>query len=255
MVHDNKPSSIIYCDDNKLAYKLHQTDFLDGQRLTFDAAYRLAHLPLVAPDHPLVIPSKPGSNYHRGVHDLRYSIAIPVPADKLLLSESFIEFYDELKTMKFANKISWETFAQRKDKLHATICGTISSEQEPFIHQCVFDKLRSIGPIAISIRGVFSGNINIGRLYLKVYPELRDGRNMCHEIQTIFGETSTELYLVGLLNFVEELDVSETKALQELLGRWRNREFIQLSLENLWLLKSKDDLVLDGSVAKDIPLV
>lgn len=211
--------------------------------------------PLIAPDHPLVIPSKPGTNYYRGVHDLIYSIAIPISADKLLLSERFIEFHDELKTTKFAQKISWETFAQRKNKLHATICSTISIGQEPLIQERVYNELSAIGPVAIRICGIFSGSVNIGRLYLKVYPELRDGKNMCHEIQKICDTTLTNLYVVGLFNFVEELDSSETQALKEFIDRWQHCEFVQLNLEDLWMLKSKDDLVLDGSIAKVIPLV
>ena len=254
MIRNTRRSAHEYCDDSQLSYEKYQTEFIGGHGLTFDDAYRLAHLPLVAPDHPLVIPSKPGANYDRGVHDLIYSVAIPISANKLLQSQKFIEFYDELKTTKFAHKISWETYDQRKDKLHATICGTLSIGKEPLINDRVYDDLRAIGPVAISVRGVFSGNINIGRLYLKIYPELRDGRNMCHEIQKIFGTPLTCLYVVGLLNFVEELDSSETQDLNDVIKRWRNCEFFQLSLDNLWLLKSRDDLVLDGSITKIIPL-
>ena len=255
MIRDIKRSGPDYCSDSELSYEKYQTEFPEGHPLTFDDSYRLAHLPLVAPDHPLVISSKPESNYHRGIHDLTYSIAIPIPADKLLLSDKFIEFYDELKTTTFAHKISWETYDQRKDKLHATICGKLSTGEEPFIHKHVHDELSHIGPVAISVRGLFSGNINIGRLYLKIYPELRDGRNMCHEIQNIFGASLTNLYVVGLLNFVEELSSSETQDLTGFLARWRNCEFAQLKLDCLWLLKSRDDLVLDGSISTVIPLV
>ena len=255
MTRENKHTHFDYCDDSELSYEKYKTKFVDGHGLRFDEAYRLAHLPLVAPDHPRVIPTKPGSQYNRGVHDLIYSIAIPIPVDSLLTTENFTRLYDEFKATTFAHKLSWETFAQRKDKLHATICGAMSIGQAPDIDSRIYHELSTIGPVAISIRGIFSGNLNIGRLYLKVYPELRHGRNMCHEIQRIVGSPLTDIYVVGLLNFVEELDASEAQVLKKLLAMWWDIEFIQLRLENLWLLKSRDDLLLDGAIDQVIPLV
>lgn len=255
MTWKNNRSTADYCDDSQLSYNKYQTRFVDGQGLIFDDAYRLAHLPLVAPDHPLVIPTKPGSAYYRGVHDLIYSIAIPIPVSNLLSSEKFIELYGELKATKFSHKLSWNTFAQRKNKLHATICGTLSIGQAPDFKKHIYHELSAIGPVAISIRGLFSGSLNVGRLYLKVYPELRNGNNMCHEIQNVFGSPMTDLYVVGLFNFVEELNASEAQVLKKILDLWRDIEFTQLRLENLWLLKSRDDLVLDGAIDQVIPLV
>ncbi len=243
-----------FCDDSELSYKKYKTQFDQGQGLTFDDAYRLAHLPLVAPDHPRVIATARGSKYNQGMHDLMYSIALPVPIDSLFASDTFAAFYDEIKATSFALKLSWDTFAQRKNKLHATICGAMSTEQKPDIAKRTYDELSAIGPVAISVRGLFSGNLNIGRLYLKVYPELRGGKNMCHEIQRIVGSPLTDLYVVGLLNFVEELDASETRELQQLLDKWWDLEFMQLQLEYLWLLKARDDLLLDGGIEQLIPL-
>jgi len=254
MNREPQQQKIKYCDDNELAYEKYRTQFVNGQGRVFDDAYRLAHLPLVAPDHPRVIPTKPGSGYHRGLHDLIYSIALPIKAEDLLASENFIKLQEEIKATSFAHKISWETFAQRKNKLHATVCGSISIGQMPHVDERTYNELRSIGSVGISIRGVFSGNINIGRLYLKLYPELRNGKNMCHEIQRIFGAPLTNLYVVGLWNFTEELDVDEAQALNSLLKLWWDIDLIQLRLESLWLLKSRDDLVLDGAVDQIIPL-
>ena len=255
MTIENKQPLTDYCNDNELSYKRYQTKFVDGHGLVFDSAYRLAHLPLVAPDHPRVITQKPGSKYYNGVHDLLYSIAMPIPSDRLLTAERFVRLYDEIKATTFAHKISWETFDQRKDKLHATICGSMSIGQAPNIDNRIYQQLRTVGPVAISIRGMFSGNLNIGRLYLKVYPELRNGKNMCHEIQGIFDSPLTDLYVVGLLNFVEELNARETQSLKKLIDLWWNVELVQLRLDSLWLLKSKDDLVLDGAIDQIIPLI
>lgn len=243
-----------FCDDNQLAYEEYRTEFVEDCGLVFDDAYRLAHLPLVAPDHPLVIPSKPGSNYLRGVHDWVYSIALPISINELRSSKAFLTLLDELRASSFANKISWDTFSQRQDKLHATVCGGLSTGQAPHIERATYQQLSKLGPVSIRVRGLFSGNINIGRLYLKVYPELRDGRNILHTIQTLFGSPITNLHLVGLFNFVEELNTSETQDLHSMLVHWWDVDIMIAPLDNLWLLKSKDDLVLNGGVEKLISL-
>jgi len=255
MSQEQNHSNIIFCNDAQLWYDDYATEFADGQGLLFDDAYRLAHLPLVAPNHPRVISMKPGTSYNRGVHDLTYSIALPVRANELLVSEEFKRLCDELRATTFAHKLSWSTFAQRKNKLHATICGAISIEDAPRIEPHTIRQLRQIGPISIKIRGLFSGNLNIGRLYLKVYPEQRGGKNMLHVIQEIFDSALTNLYVVGLFNFVEELTMHEAQELSALLDRWRDTEIVQLHIQDLWLLKSSDDLVLDGGIEQTIPIV
>ena len=209
-----------FCDDSELDYLRYRTPLPRGTRLKFDEAYRLAHLPLVAPDHPSVINTKPGSGYNMGRHDLVYSIGIPVPAGKLLPSSAFIELEEELKSSKFSRKISWNSFDRRKNKLHATVCGALSSNKPPSINRRTFDELAEIGPVRVEVRGLFSGNINVGRLYLRVYPELRNGKNMCHEIQRICGRKRTNLYVVGIFNLVEELDKEESWTLNKVIDRW-----------------------------------
>ncbi len=255
MTTENENSNVTYCSDSQLLYKDSQTEFRNGQGLLFDDSYRLAHLPLVAPNHHRVIRNKEGTSYNQGIHDLVYSVAIPIYDKQLQASVAFKELCNDLKASGFSDKLSWDTFSQRKDKLHATVCGSISSIKPPYFDDEKLKRLREIGPVSVKITGLFSGNINVGRLYLKVYPELRAGENMCHVIQRIFGSPLTDLYVVGLFNFIDELDVVETGELEELLIRWRDFEFMQIRLEELWLIKSHDDLVLKGSIDKIISLV
>lgn len=248
-------TEISFCDDSQLSYDTFATKFRNDQGLKFDDSYRLAHLPLVAPDHPSIISTKPGTSYSNGVHDVVYSIAIPIPENELLSSGAFKRLLDEIKNTTFAAKLSWDTFDQRKSKLHATIYGSVSTGQAPNLEPGIYQELRSIGPFSVSIRGMFSGNLNIGRLYLKVYPEFRDGKNMCHVVQKALGSPLTDLYVIGLFNFVEELNVSEARDLNRFLSQWQDTEVMQLRLDKLWLLKSRDDLVLDGAIASSIALV
>jgi len=143
--------------------------------MEFDEAYRLAHLPLVAPDHPSVITSDPGKGYEMGQHEPVYSIAIP--------------------------------------------------------------------------------SLNLGRLYLRIYPEMRNGVNLCHAIQRAFGMQTTDLYVVGVFNFTEELDATEAATLNAMIKRWWDREIVQLDVRKLWLIKSRDDLVLNGRIDDVIALL
>lgn len=129
--------------------------------MTLDESYRLKHLPLVAPLHRRVIASRPGLAYEMGRHGRSLSLVLPVPdVDHLLEAE--------LKAAPFAAKISWDIVARRRGKLHATLCG------RPIIDRAA---LAAIGPITVELRGLFSGNVNHGRLYLRLYPEKRGGEN------------------------------------------------------------------------------
>src|SRR5918997_3459217 len=107
---------------------------------------------------------------------------------------------DEMKAAPFAGKIAWDVLGRRKDKLHATICGSLSTGMPPVLDEDRLRELARLGPVSVELRGLFSGNVNRGRLYLRAYPEKRDGINMFHRIQQVLGRRTTNLYLVGIYN-------------------------------------------------------
>lgn len=104
------------------------------------------------------------------------------------------------------------------------------------------------------MRGLFSGNINVGRLYLRVYPECRKGTNLLRRIQRSLGRPETDLYLVGLYNLTDHLEATEAEELQDIVARWWDRSILTLDVDCLWHLGSSDDLVLDSFVEEVIPL-
>ncbi|KAK6019836.1 hypothetical protein OSTOST_14519, partial [Ostertagia ostertagi] len=71
------------CADSELGYLKNRTRFAPGETLLLDEAYRLAHLPLIAPDHPDVLRSRPDTAYRMGRHDRIFSLVLPVPPDAL----------------------------------------------------------------------------------------------------------------------------------------------------------------------------
>lgn len=243
-----------FCSDAELGYERSRTRFVPGEELRLDEAYRLAHLPLIAPDHPDVIPSRPGASYRMGRHERAFSMVLPIPPDELEKSAAYQALEGELRHSPFATKIAWELMAKRRERLHATICGSLSKDVPYRISDDERAALRQLGPLRVEVRGLFSGNINVGRLYLRVYPECRNGMNLLRRIQRSLGRPETDLYLVGLYNLTDHLEAAEAKELQEIVARWWDRPFLTLDVNCLWHLGSFDDLVLDAFVEEVIPL-
>ena len=236
------------CGDHELAYLSSRTSFEQGQGLALDESYRLAHLPLVAPDHPRVIAFRDGRHYRRGRHE-------PIYSQLLRRSEAYAALEAELEASMLAPKIAWDIVERRRHKLHATICGSLSAGEPPSLDKHQRDALRALGPIPVELRGLFSGNVNCGRLYLRVYPEKRDGMNMFRRIQQVMGRRETLLYVVGVYNLVDDLDAAEAAVLADLIARWWDRPLLRVQLDALWLLGATDDLVLGPSTVETIPLV
>jgi hypothetical protein len=247
---------ITLCGDDELGYERSRTRFTAGLGLAFDDAYRLAHLPLVAPDHPLVIArtGRDGLPYAMGRHDRVFSLVMPVAHAVLASSAAYRTLDAELHAAPFAAKIAWHAAERRQDKLHATICGALSTGRPPTITPEARRALAAIGPLTVELRGLFSGNVNVGRLYVRVYPERRDGANTLHRVQRALARRETDLYVVGLHNFVEPLDAGEAAALAALLERWWHVPLARLTVAHLVLLGADDDLALASAVVERLPL-
>lgn len=244
----------MFCPDSELGYDRSRTPFVRGERLLLDEAYRLAHLPLVAPDHPDVIQSRAGTTYHRGRHERIFSLVLPVLPDALEQSAAYRELERELRHSPFGHKIAWDLLAKRRERLHATICGSLSKDLLYRVSDDERAALRRLGRMRVEVRGLFSGNINVGRLYLRIYPECRNGMNLLRRIQRTLGRPETDLYLVGLFNLTDHLEAVEADALRGLIERWWDRPILTLDVNCLWHLGSSDDLVLDAFVEEVIPL-
>jgi hypothetical protein len=240
---------------DQLGYDRSRTMPGAGAALRMDAAYRLAHLPLVNPAHADVIARKPGKFYEMGVHQRIHSLVLPVPARDLEASPAFRQLDDDIRRAPFATKIAWDIIDRRADRLHATIAGSLGEgEVAPGLSADMLLALADLGPFRIRVQGLFSGNINTGRLYLKVYPEWRNGANIIHSVQRILGRPSTDLYLVGLYNLKDHLTANETAALARIIENWWALPLLEMEVTELWLLSSRDDLVLDSRIEQRISL-
>lgn len=243
-----------FCTDDDLGYAAQRTRFLPGKAFHLDPQYRLAHLPLVAPFHRKVVASKPGTPYVMGRHEAVTSIALPVPP-ALYNAPAFLDLVDELHAAPFARKIAWDVVEARRFRLHVTLCGSLASG-EPLRPPDAKTRaaLGRLGKLPIELRGVFSGSLNHGRLYLKTYPERSGEDNALAAIQKRLKARVTDVYLVGLFNLVDDLDVAETAALAALIDRWWDTPILHFEADCLWLLSARDDLALDADIVETIPL-
>lgn len=242
----------VFCEDDELGYRRSLTDLTSP--LTLDESYRLAHLPLVAPEHPGVIARREGKFYEMGRHPAVYSLVLPVADEALHASSAFLALETELKVAPFAGKIAWDLLPKRQDRLHATVCGSLSLAEPPAIIAETREALRRIEPFTVELRGLFSGNVNRGRLYLPAYPEKRAGRNALQEVQAAFGRAPGDLWLVGLYNLTDDLDAAETAALAEIVSCWWGKSLLRLTVSELQVIGASDDLVLDAYVEAVLPL-
>jgi hypothetical protein len=242
-----------FVSDDALDYLRLRTVFAAGEGLLMDEPYRRAHLPLVAPDHPAIIASDPARGYAMGRHGTVWSLVVPVPWRALQDSPVFGHMLATLRTSPLAGKIAWDAFDRRHDVLHATICGGLGQGDATPAND-LRHHLSGFPSFRIRLRGLFSGNINLGRLYLRVYPEARNGRNMIHAVQERLGRPQTSLYVVGLFNLIDHLTVAEAAWLAGWLDRVRDSEIVELDVTELWLLGARDDLALDSEVAQRIAL-
>ena len=245
--------TIAFCSDDDLAYDRSRTRFAPGCGLPLDDAYRLAHLPLVAPGHPGVIATRAGTPYERGRHPTAHSVVLPLPADALDASPAYRALDAELRAAPFAAKVAWPMLDRRRGRLHATLCGGLGPTV-PAIAPEALEALARLGSVTVEVRGPFSGTVNHGRLYLRVYPERRGGENLFHAVQRALGRPVTDLYVAGLWNFVDGLDPSEAEALAGCIARWWRRVLLRVAVRELWVLGSRDDLVLDAEIAARLSL-
>ncbi len=245
-------SPVAYVPRTELAYDRLLSPPAPGAPFLLDEGYRLCHLPLVAPGHPKAIASVAGKDYRDGRHGRVHSLVAPVPDAALAGSPAFRALEAALRASAFAGKIAWDVAARRAGKLHATLCGSLGrGETAPAIDAAA---LSAIAPFRLRLEGLFSGNVNRGRLYLEAHPEWRGGRNAVHAVQAALGRPPTDLYVVGLHNLTDDLDAAEAAELAALIRDWRGRAVAEIVVDALWLLSACDDLVLDSRVERRFQL-
>jgi hypothetical protein len=238
-----------YCTDEELEYARCRARLEPDQPLRFDDSYRVAHLPLIAPEHPLVIDQLRPLDYRRGrYHEPRFSLVLPVAAGELQASTSFRALERELRSCAFAAKIAWELVERRSEKLHVTLVGGLPEAGLEACAAAVKSFLERRGPLRYRLGGPFCGSKNRGRIYFTAYPEQIEGADSFALLQQVVHAPRTGLYLLGYYNFVDELTPAEASGLHAFLERWRSAELAELTAPSLLILATHDDLALESRV-------
>jgi hypothetical protein len=237
---------LAYCDEASLAYAAARRRFAPGEALRFDASYRLAHLPLVAPSHPAVLRSAAGTDYQNGRYaSERYSLVVPVSFRDLAASASFQAVDAALRKSCLADKIAFDLCERRASKLHVTLgSGLAQPELDQRAHS-VARQVARLGALRFRLLGPFLGSKNTGRIYFPAYPECVDGKDVFGLIQDALGVAQTRFYVLGYYNLVEELDPEETSALQRIVDE-HQVEILGVQSDVCFIQATNDDLVLSG---------
>jgi hypothetical protein len=73
-------------------------------------------------------------------------------------------------------------------------------------------------------------------------------------VQGILGTGLRDMYLAGYWNLTDHLDAAEAAWLARWLDSWGPATVATFTLDHLWLLAARDDLVLDAEVREVISL-
>jgi hypothetical protein len=241
-----------YTEDGELAYTEDSIHRAESAPWALGSMYKVAHLPLVAPNSALVDHSD-----HRYVmgrrNEVAYSAVVRVPLACFAGSETWTKAERELREAPFASKIAWDAAGRRANKLHATIAPVAWPKGQPTSTD-VEAALREVGPFRAEIRNLFAGTKNFGRLYTCLYPERRSGNHPLATIQTILGAPVRNFYAVGLFNLIDDLTAAEAAALRGIVDRNWGQCFGEIRVESIEILATKDDLALDSWTASTLGL-
>lgn len=238
-----------FLTDADLAYAAMRRRFQPGERLAFDPAYRLAHLPLVAPGHPAVIAEAPGKDYRRGRYaEPRHAVVLAIPDALLAASPAFLAIEAAMRAARFSGKLAWQILLARAGRLHATLAGGLDADAAEKAIATVAALLPRLGPLSFRLGGPMVGDRNHGRIYFPAYPREVDGDDPLARLQEALGRPRSRFYGVGYYNFLDELDVAETAELVTMLAGWEGLVVAEASLGHVEVIATNDDLVLSGRV-------
>lgn len=244
-------SDIRYASDTEMLYAQSRTVFVPGAPFRLDQSYCRAHLPLIAPQHPDMLAD--GQGYRMGVHATSHSLVLPIEAEALAASAAYRALEATLRAAPFAGKIAWDLLSKRASRLHATIVGGLELVDGTLPTE-ICKRLAGLAPVEFELRGLFSGNRNLGRFYLAIYPEMREGEQAFAAIQRALGRAPNAMFLMGQFNLIDHLTPEEAASLAQLLDMFRDTVFLRGKARELRVLASKDDLVLDATFTERVSL-
>lgn len=178
----------------------------------------------------------------------RISAVVRLPSEVLEASPAYRDLVARLRASSVGAKVDWTMAERRRDVLHATLCSGLERDGLSEA-KCRLEAVAGFGPVAVAIGGLWAGTaFNRGRLCLPLYPERRGDDDAFQQLQRRLGGRETRFYSIGLFNLVDDLDEVETAALGRVVEAGAGTRIAEAAFEELALLETHDDLVLDGRV-------
>lgn len=176
----------------------------------------------------------------------RISAVVRLPSAVLEGSAVYRDLVTRLRTSPVGAKVDWVMAERRRDVLHATLISGLERDGLSEAKRRLASVAGS-GPVAVAIGGLWVGTaFNRGRLYLPLYPERRGDDDAFQLLQRRLGGRETRFYSIGLFNLLDDLDEAETAALGKVVAAGEGTMITETTFEELALLETHDDLVLDG---------
>src|SRR5262245_57326797 len=201
-----------------------------------DAVYRTRQLPLVNPMHPDVI--SPDGEYVMGRYaGGRMSLVGFVGLDRFLESPVYRELTRELRQSRVGAKLAWSLLERRHDRLHFTVQPSLHERVGVEPVERLVEPARSLAPFRVRITGPWlSQSLNVGRLYLTVYPELDRGVDRLRQAQRSLGGRETGFYGVGFHNKTDHLDACEAAELGVIIRTYREAALVECLISELHVI-------------------
>ncbi len=231
---------------SELAYEKARHRFPPGEPLLFDESYRLAHLPLVAPDHPDLIPSKAGTDYCMGRYPTaRYGLVVPVSWRDLFASPDFLALDQALKDASFGAKLNRHINDERLPNLHVTIAGGLAEAGIPASLRSITSVMEK-AQFRYRLMGPLIGEKNLGRIYFPAVPEKLGDIDFFAELQAAVHRPQTGFYAMGYYHFTEELTPAEAQELSAIFREFQDAVIFEAETDRLGIIATNDDLTLSG---------
>ncbi len=184
----------------------------------------------------------------------RISAVAWLPPAVLEASAGFRGLVARLQASPVGAKVDWSMAERRRDVLHATLCAGLERDG-PVEARRRLAAAAGFGPVAVAIGGLWVGSaFNRGRLYLPLYPERRGDDDALRLLQHRLGGRETRFYSIGVFNLMDDLDEGETASLATVVEEGAGTVIAETTFEELMLLETHDDLVLDGRMIDTVRL-
>lgn len=179
------------------------------------------------------------------------SVVVPLP-DDILNDQPMASFLAELRASEVAPLIWFEGLLVRAGRMHATLVPEVSLEGPDQPPHAVAVQTDGRG-LKVVVKGPWVGRFNTGRIYLPVQAADEESAKALAAIRTLWGAEHRPL-LAGFLQLRDDVNGRQYAELRHILAKYQTRLAIPVTVTELALMETMDDLVLRSRVVGRISM-